>query len=174
MIIKCLFHCFFVLYGGLFFSSFGVFGKRTHSSPYGALKARKINLRQGPGSSYAVLCHLVLEPGQRWPVVIIRQKDHWYLVRDYQGTTGWVNGAMMNFSPWFLTIKKDVPLYKNSSGKKVMAILGCFSTLSILKEKNQRYYVSVGGYGLKGWVSKDVLWPHGESLNLQRNPQKSS
>lgn len=156
------FNCFFLLFfekSGSFFSSSASLEKKKKNSCYGALKAKKVNMRKGPGSSYDVLCYVSLQPYQRWPILIIRQKNHWYLVRDYEGTLGWVNGAMISFGPWFLTLGDRLPLYKNYEQKEIIAYIERFSCVYILKEKEGYYYVSVHSHKKKGWIAKGSLWP---------------
>src|SRR4051794_17125501 len=55
------------------------------------LKAKKINLRVGPGQDYAV-SWLYVKSGL--PVEIVQEFDNWRRIRDADGTEGWVFHSM--------------------------------------------------------------------------------
>src|SRR4051812_36019985 len=71
-------------------------GKMTSGLPlprFVTLKARKINLRVGPGQDYAV-SWLYVKSGL--PVEIVQEYDNWRRIRDADGTEGWVFHSMLS------------------------------------------------------------------------------
>lgn len=58
-----------------------------------SLKARSVNLRIGPGTSYAVSWRY-LKSGL--PVEIIQEYENWRRIRDADGTEGWVNQSLLS------------------------------------------------------------------------------
>ena len=57
-----------------------------------SLRSDLVNLRVGPGENYPiewVLTH------KEMPVEIIREFEHWRMIRDWQGTEGWVHERMV-------------------------------------------------------------------------------
>lgn len=68
-----------------------------------SLKATRVNMRIGPGEEYAIAYRYV-KGGI--PMEIIQEYDNWRRVRDADGTTGWIYGALLSgertaiASPW--------------------------------------------------------------------------
>src|SRR5262245_62193406 len=57
-----------------------------------SLRSDQVNLRVGPGENYPiqwVLTH------KEMPVEIIREFEHWRMIRDWQGTEGWVHERLV-------------------------------------------------------------------------------
>jgi SH3-like domain-containing protein len=57
-----------------------------------SLRSDLVNLRVGPGENYPiqwVLTH------KEMPVEIVREFEHWRMIRDWQGTEGWVHERMV-------------------------------------------------------------------------------
>lgn len=68
-----------------------------------SLKASKANLRVGPGTGYDIQW-VMTRPGI--PLEIYQQYGNWRRVRDWEGTTGWIFGALLSgrrtgiVAPW--------------------------------------------------------------------------
>ena len=58
-----------------------------------SLKSDRVNLRQGPGTEYPT-AWVFRRAGL--PVEVIKEFEGWRQVRDAEGTTGWVSGAMLS------------------------------------------------------------------------------
>jgi SH3-like domain-containing protein len=57
-----------------------------------SLRSDQVNLRVGPGENYPVEWVLTRK---EMPVEIIRQFENWRMIRDWQGTEGWVHERMV-------------------------------------------------------------------------------
>jgi SH3-like domain-containing protein len=57
-----------------------------------SLRADQVNLRVGPGENYPIEWVLTRKD---MPVEIIRQFENWRMIRDWQGTEGWVHERMV-------------------------------------------------------------------------------
>jgi SH3-like domain-containing protein len=57
-----------------------------------SLRSDQINLRVGPGENYPIEWVLTRKD---MPVEIIRQFENWRMIRDWQGTEGWVHERML-------------------------------------------------------------------------------
>lgn len=57
-----------------------------------SLRSDQVNLRVGPGENYPIEWVLTRK---EMPVEIIRQFDNWRMIRDWQGTEGWVHERML-------------------------------------------------------------------------------
>ena len=58
-----------------------------------SLKAKRVNLRVGPGQDYAV-AWLYTKSGV--PMEVIQEYDNWRRVRDAEGTEGWVYQSLLS------------------------------------------------------------------------------
>ena len=56
------------------------------------LRSDQVNLRVGPGENYPIEWVLTRKD---MPVEIVRQFENWRMIRDWQGTEGWVHERMV-------------------------------------------------------------------------------
>jgi len=59
---------------------------------FASLRADQVNLRVGPGESYPIAWVLTRKD---MPVEIVREFQEWRMIRDWQGTEGWVSDRML-------------------------------------------------------------------------------
>ena len=64
-----------------------------------------VNMRSGPGTNYRVMWEL----GDGYPLIVLKRKDNWYRVRDFEGTIGWVHKDVADRTPHMI-----VKVHKNS------------------------------------------------------------
>jgi SH3-like domain-containing protein len=57
-----------------------------------SLRSDTVNLRVGPGENYPIEWVLTRK---EMPVEIVREFEHWRMIRDWQGTEGWVHERML-------------------------------------------------------------------------------
>jgi SH3-like domain-containing protein len=57
-----------------------------------SLRSDQVNLRVGPGENYPIEWVLTRKD---MPVEIIKEFDNWRMIRDWQGTEGWVHERML-------------------------------------------------------------------------------
>jgi SH3-like domain-containing protein len=57
-----------------------------------SLRSDQVNLRVGPGENYPIEWVLARK---EMPVEIVREFEHWRMIRDWQGTEGWVHERML-------------------------------------------------------------------------------
>jgi SH3-like domain-containing protein len=57
-----------------------------------SLRSDQVNLRVGPGENYPIEWVLTRKD---MPVEVIRQFENWRMIRDWQGTEGWVHERML-------------------------------------------------------------------------------
>ena len=75
-----------------------------------SLKAKRVNLRVGPGRDYAV-AWLYTKSGV--PMEVIQEYDNWRRVRDAEGTEGWVYQSLLSGDRTAITAP-----WKNSDGQE--------------------------------------------------------
>ena len=59
---------------------------------FASLRSDQVNLRVGPGENYPIEWVLTRK---EMPVEIIRTFENWRMIRDWQGTEGWVHERML-------------------------------------------------------------------------------
>lgn len=132
---------------------------------WGAVKAREVNMRVGPGEAYRItwVYHRPM-----LPVKVLRTMENWWLVQDPDGARGWVlsslmttkRGAMVNagVSAGDLAAMHEEP----ASGSKLLwrlqpGVIGrlgeCDAGWCELELLDKR----------KGWVRQDRLWGAAEN-----------
>jgi SH3-like domain-containing protein len=59
---------------------------------FASLRSDRVNLRVGPGENYPIEWVLTRKD---LPVEIVKEFEHWRMIRDWQGTQGWVHERML-------------------------------------------------------------------------------
>jgi len=59
---------------------------------FASLRSDQVNLRVGPGESYPIQWVLTRK---EMPIEIIKEFEHWRMIRDWQGVEGWVHERMI-------------------------------------------------------------------------------
>ena len=131
-----------------------------------SLKAKKVNLRVGPGEEYAV-AYRYLKSGL--PMEVIQEYDNWRRVRDADGTTGWIYGSLLSgertaiTSPWRKAIgsKDTVVLYDTPAAQAgAVAYLepGVVGKIDSCDGAWCEFEVPFKGRTLRGYVNQAELW----------------
>lgn len=127
-----------------------------------SLKAKRVNLRIGPSTDYAV-SWLYLKSGL--PVEIIQEYDNWRRVRDADGTEGWVNQSLLSgertavAAPWMRANGNDVFVNLRRDSLDNAAVVAKLQPGVLLKlnECTGNWCRAEAG-GVTGWVSQGEIW----------------
>jgi SH3-like domain-containing protein len=141
---------------------------------YVSLKSDRVNLRQGPGTEYPI-AWVFRRAGL--PVEVIHEFEGWREVRDAEGTTGWVLGAMLSgrrtavVLPWELKGGKVKADAKDGKGERpALAVLRNDDSersrpvaqveagvlASIINCDGRWCRVSIDGF--RGYIEQTKLW----------------
>jgi SH3-like domain-containing protein len=129
-----------------------------------SLKSDRVNLRQGPGIEYPT-AWVFRRAGL--PVEVIKEFEGWRQVRDAEGTTGWVSGAMLSgrrtavILPWLVRPGQAEPAVAvlrddDSETAKPIAQVEAGVLASIIGCDGRWCRVSVGGF--RGYIEQTKLW----------------
>jgi len=129
-----------------------------------SLKSDRVNLRQGPGTEYPT-AWVFRRAGL--PVEVIKEFEGWRQVRDAEGTTGWVSGAMLSgrrtavILPWLVRPGQGEPAVAvlrddDSSSANAIAQVEAGVLASIISCDGRWCRVSVGGF--RGYIEQSKLW----------------
>jgi SH3-like domain-containing protein len=124
-----------------------------------AIAGDDINMRSGPSTGHEILWKL--DAG--FPLEVIGSKDEWLQVRDFEGSTGWVNKKMTQKSA-FVIVKANKGTDKQINVRKepelsaeIVAHAGYGVVFKVLQK--QGAWVKVEhSQGMTGWVDGRLLW----------------
>jgi SH3-like domain-containing protein len=129
---------------------------------YVSLKSKKVNIRIGPSTDYAV-SWMYLKAGT--PMEIIQEYDNWRRVRDAEGTEGWVNQALLSgertalAAPWMRGKGTEVYVNLRRDPQTTASIVAKLEPGVMVKinECNGDWCEAEAG-GAKGWVAQAEIW----------------
>ncbi len=121
---------------------------------FASLRARKVNLRAGPGVRYPVEW---VYQRRGLPVMITAEFDAWRKIKDWRGTEGWVHRAMLTGKRTVITIArevvlrrkpaKDAPAVARAEGGVIARVLSCAGA-----------WCRIEAGGFRGWGRRRALW----------------
>lgn len=125
------------------------------------LKARKINLRVGPGKDYAV-SWLYIKAGL--PVEIVQEYDNWRRIRDAEGAEGWVFHSMLSgdrtaiAAPWMKN-KGSVFVNMRTEARDTGAVVARLQPGVIMKiDECSGDWCHAEAQGVEGFVNQGEIW----------------
>ena len=121
--------------------------------------AEELNLRVGPSREYKI-AWVYKRPGM--PLRIIRVVEGWRLVRDVDGTQGWVSGNLLSASRGALIVGDGVAAMRDKPSQtgrlKWNAEAGVVGGLGNCVDG----WCELDVAGHVGWVRQDRLWGAGD------------
>ena len=126
-----------------------------------SLKAKKVNMRVGPGSEYQVEWMYIK---QGLPVEIIQEFDNWRKIRDPQGNEGWILHSLLSgkrtaiISPWNRD-KKDY-LISMLEAPEASAKLKAQLQPGVIARVNfcDNQWCELSAANARGYVKQELLW----------------
>lgn len=127
-----------------------------------SLKSKKVNLRVGPGTAYAV-SWMYLKSGL--PVEIIQEYDNWRRIRDAEGTEGWVNHSLLSgertaiAAPWMRGKGEAIFVNMRRDPQPSGTVIAKVEPGVVLKvgECNGEW-CRADADGTDGWVAQTEVW----------------
>ncbi|MBV9828561.1 MAG: hypothetical protein JO001_23275 [Alphaproteobacteria bacterium] len=119
-----------------------------------SLHSDKVNLRTGPGPQYPIEWVLTRKD---MPVEVIQQFEHWRRIREWDGTTGWVQEHMLTGRRSIIVTGGTHPLYQQpdtGSGIVAKAEAGVMAHL----QECRGAWCRVDAGDTNGWVRRSDIW----------------
>jgi SH3-like domain-containing protein len=120
-----------------------------------SLDADKINLRTGPGQRYPIDWVLTR---REMPVEIIAQFENWRRIREWDGTTGWVQQNLLTGKRYAIVAKGDNrPIHRNpdpASAHVARAEPGVIGRLTECRDS----WCRIEAQSVSGWIRRADLW----------------
>jgi SH3-like domain-containing protein len=120
-----------------------------------SLDADRVNLRTGPGSRYPIEWVLTR---RGMPVEIIAQFENWRRVREWDGTTGWVQQNLLTGRRHVVVAKGDArPIHRHpdpASALVARAEPGVVARLTQCRAE----WCRIEAQSVSGWMRRADLW----------------
>lgn len=125
-----------------------------HAAGMVSIKGSKVNMRAGSGPSHPVLWEL----SRGYPLTVIGQQGQWLKVRDFENDEGWVFRTLTAKVPHHI-VKAKVANIRSGPGTKYR-VLGKAKYGELLRTEGKRGSWAKVRHenGVKGWVSRGLLW----------------
>lgn len=126
------------------------------------LKAKKINLRVGPGQDYAVSWRY-LKSGL--PVEITQEYENWRRIRDADGAEGWVFHSLLSgdraaiAAPWMRDEGKEVFVNMRADARDSGQVVAKLQPGVVVKlDECNGQWCHAEAKDVEGWVSQAEIW----------------
>ncbi|CAG7588601.1 MAG: SH3 domain-containing protein [Candidatus Midichloria sp.] len=133
-----------------------------------SIKSNEINLRSGPGNSYPIK---FIYKFKNYPLEVIAEFEHWRLVKDNEGSQGWVHQSLLSGSRYalikdnkltekelkFQDLKNQAVIFRlpdEISHPILMAEIGVVAKI----KKCLEYWCQIELEKKRGWIKKINLW----------------
>lgn len=123
---------------------------------YVSIRAGEVNLRTGPGVQYPV--EWVFQR-QSLPLEIIKEYRTWRLVRDWEGTQGWMHQSMLSGTRTFMINGKSRTLRANPEAKsRAVAIMEPGAIGELISCPTAAGWCQVRAGNINGWLRRVEFW----------------
>ena len=123
---------------------------------YVTLRAPEANMRTGPGEQYPIKW-TYRRPGL--PLEVIKEYHHWRLVRDWQGSEGWMHSGML-VGKRSIIVTGDVRTLRakpSADGATIARIEGkVVGKLLFCPRASEWCQVEIGD--VRGWLRRNDMW----------------
>lgn len=124
-----------------------------------SIRSNAANLHVGPGNQYPVEWKYVRA---NLPLEVIAEFDTWRLVRDFQGTQGWIHKSLLNGRRHVIILNKIRSL-RTVPDKSSSVVAHVQPGVVAKVSECQRDWCKISvqskeGKNYKGWISRRSLW----------------
>lgn len=119
-----------------------------------SVKAEGVNVRAGPGISYAIKWVLMR---RHYPVEIIAEYQSWRKVRDWEGAEGWIFHSALASTRSVIIDDNNVVLRRLSSSSSPAVARPAAGVVGLVETCESLWcFVKIRSY--QGWIERDNLW----------------
>gem|GEM_PF-201141 len=120
-----------------------------------SFKAGEVNLRRGPGKKYMIDW---VYARRHLPVEVLAESDGWRLIRDSDGTEGWVWEQLLSGRRYILVTGKDLVVMRTEASEDALALArvepGSMGRLGPCTA----HWCEVEISDYEGWLPRSFLW----------------
>ncbi len=129
--------------------------KEVKADRYVSMARAEVFMREGPSFEHKVLW---VYRRQNLPLKVIAEYDIWRRVRDYEGTTGWIQGSMLSSARSIIvTAAKPVPLRDNRQPDARITTYVAPGVVAKVQRCMPKF-CEIVATGAIGWIKKDAVW----------------
>lgn len=128
-----------------------------------SLASSKAHMRTGPGQQYPILWTYIR---QGLPLEITAEYGNWRRVRDYDGTQGWMHGALLSGTRTAIVTGSTRPLYsKPQPDARIVVQAEAGVQIRLLRCDPGWCRTEIAGQ--KAWIARSAIWGtyRGEIIN---------
>lgn len=119
-----------------------------------SIEGKIVNMRSGPGTGSQILWELE----QGYPLQVLKRKGDWLQVRDFENDKGWVARQLTGSTPHHIVKVRIANIRSGPSTRfKVVGQSERYDLL-LTRGSNAGWVKVQRDDGVKGWVSKKLLW----------------
>ena len=119
-----------------------------------SVRSDEANVRSGPGARYPVQWVLLR---RNMPVEVIGEYENWRKIRDWQGTEGWINQALLSGRRFVVIYPTDTVL--RMSPDTIASPVARLGSGVIARVSSCRAsWCEVQVNEIEGWVNKESIW----------------
>lgn len=119
-----------------------------------SIRSDQVNMRSGPSTSSKALWELK----KGYPLKVMSRKGAWVKVKDFENDQGWIFSQLTAKTPYHI-VKSRTANIRSGPGTQ-FKVIGQVSNGDLLRTQAKRTsWVQVKAEdGVKGWVSRSLLW----------------
>lgn len=121
---------------------------------YVSLKFNEVNARVGPGKRYPIRW---VYKRQHLPVQIVEEFAHWRKIKDFEGTTGWVQKTQLDGLRTAMIMDKPQNLYPDPEVKRAPIIRAAPHVIAPIAECLPDW-CQLEIAGTRGWIRKADIY----------------
>lgn len=121
---------------------------------YVSLKFNEVNARVGPGKRYPIRW---VYKRQHLPVQIVEEFAHWRKIKDFEGTTGWVQKTQVDGLRTAMIMDKPQNLYPDPEVKRAPIIRAAPNVIAPIVECLPDW-CQLEIAGTRGWIRKADIY----------------
>lgn len=126
---------------------------RAYAQQMVSIAAEEVNFRSGPGTRHSADWVL----GRGFPLKVVGRRGDWLEVRDFENDKGWVLRRLTDSTPYHIVKVKIANMRSQpTTTSRVVGKVSYGDTLKTLERREG--WVKVQREGLRGWISKKLLW----------------
>ena len=151
---------FFIAFMLMFFTSLNAFGAIIELSPnqtrFVSMRADKVNARSGPNKRYPIEW---IYQQQHHPVEIIAEYEHWRKIRDFEGTTSWVQKILLtNHRYAIITEQGLVNVHAKDNLNSEVIAKAEFGVVGKIKSCSLSFCLLEFDNNIEGWLQKKNIF----------------
>ena len=113
-----------------------------------------VNMRSGPGMDSTIIWRLP----KGYPLKVIKSKNEWVKVQDFEGFTGWVHKSLVSNKSYSI-VKKDGVNVRSGPGTKYRVVgVADYGTVFRVVKRDKGWVKIKLANGSTGWIYKKLLW----------------